>query len=548
MGKNAPLFPENELKRLEILKQYQILDTLPERQFDDLSHLASIICQIPVSYISLVDQHRQWFKSKKGFDLLETPRDISFCAHTILQPDVMVIEDATLDPRFCDNPLVTGPPFIRFYAGAPIIVQEGVALGTLCVIDYKTNKLSSDQKEALKSLARQVADQLELRKVNRTLDFQNQTLKSTHHELKTVQHFLSNVLDNLPISVFCKDIQNDFRFNLMNKQALEMWGFTLDQVIGKNTHDIFPKEQADIFHQQDLQVLKKNKTLTSPNETVHIPKIGRRFLHTTKLILSDHSGHPRYLLGISADITDIKDAQLKLLNSSKMSSLGEMAAGIAHEINNPLAVVRSRSQLIRNNIKNGQNDLEYILSSAEKIDEITVRISKVISGLRAFARDGKDDPFIKTSFHVVISDALELCQSRLKSNGVELRLQTELDPSLTIECRPVQVTQIILNLLNNAFDAIRDLEEKWVDLSAKEFTDYIELSVTDAGHGIPSEIAEKIMHPFFTTKEAGKGTGLGLSISKGMAESHGGSLTLDKDCKNTRFELRLPKSHNEKNG
>ncbi|MDZ8188280.1 MAG: response regulator [Nostoc sp. ChiSLP02] len=159
----APL-PDNEAQRIEILLQYKILDTAPEASFDELTHLASYICQTPIALISLIDTNRQWFKSKVGWDLQETHRDQAFCAHTILESGILVVPDATSDERFCANSLVTCEPKIRFYAGVPLTNAEGYVLGTLCVIDYVPRTLTSDQIEALRSLGRQVLKQLELRR------------------------------------------------------------------------------------------------------------------------------------------------------------------------------------------------------------------------------------------------------------------------------------------------------------------------------------------------------------------------------------------------
>ena len=161
---------DRERVRLEALRSYKILDTEPEKAFDDLVLLASQICEAPVALISLVDENRQWFKSRVGISVAETSRKVSFCAHAIQRHEVMEVPDALEDERFRDNPLVVGEPHIRFYTGAPLITAEGHGLGTLCVVDYRPRRLSSDQKEALQALQRQAVAQLELRRNLRELE------------------------------------------------------------------------------------------------------------------------------------------------------------------------------------------------------------------------------------------------------------------------------------------------------------------------------------------------------------------------------------------
>lgn len=192
--KQATTF-NREAARLEALRQYNILDTPSEQAYDDFTLLASSICQVPISLISLVDAERQWFKSKIGLDVHQTERDIAFCGHIILSERTLVIKDTLYDERFRHNPLVTSAPYIRFYAGAPLITPAGYILGSLCIIDRKPRDLSSSQKVALEALARQVVTQLELRRVSAHL-------ADALDKIKQIEGLV-------PICAYCKGIRND---------------------------------------------------------------------------------------------------------------------------------------------------------------------------------------------------------------------------------------------------------------------------------------------------------------------------------------------------
>ncbi len=222
----------------------------------------------------------------------------------------------------------------------------------------------------------------------------------------------------------------------------------------------------------------------------------------------------------------------------KMSALGEMAGGLAHEINNPLAIISGNANIIGNLISSENIDLPKIRFCLSKIDNTVDRISKTVRGLRLFSRDSDQDAMEPAKISTIIEDSLSLCQERFRAHGVEIRIRIDTDAQL--ECRPSQISQILINLLSNAFDAVESFEEKWVTVELASQSENIILRVIDSGKGIPSYIAEKVMDPFFTTKTTGKGTGLGLSISKGIAESHNGSLRLDGSMINTCFTLELP--------
>jgi PAS domain S-box-containing protein len=217
-----PLRPTDEARRLDALRQYHLLDTLPEQALDDLTALAAHICEAPISLISLVDEHRQWFKSTFGLCISETPRETFFCGHVITQPDVFIVPDAAQDERFADNPLVTGDPHIRFYAGAPLVTPQGEALGTLCVIDCVPRQLMPSQQEALRVLSRQVMAQLELRRQTR--------------ELFESEARLRLVTDNARVGLVI--VNHDRRYEYANSAYAEILGLPSSAIVGQRVSDV----------------------------------------------------------------------------------------------------------------------------------------------------------------------------------------------------------------------------------------------------------------------------------------------------------------------
>lgn len=220
-----PKTPQNEFVRLKALKEYSILDTLPEEEYDDITKLASKICETSISTISLIDEKRQWFKSKVGLNTAQTSRNDSFCAHAIIEPDkIFTVKDSRLDSRFSDNPLVVGDPHVVFYTGVPLVSPEGLPLGTLCVIDDKPKELNEDQLVALQALSNQVVSLFELRKSKMLLEKFSKELETRNIELEKFAHVaahdIKSPLNN--ISSLTEILINKYSDNLNDEAKILM--------------------------------------------------------------------------------------------------------------------------------------------------------------------------------------------------------------------------------------------------------------------------------------------------------------------------------------
>lgn len=239
--------------------------------------------------------------------------------------------------------------------------------------------------------------------------------------------------------------------------------------------------------------------------------------------------------------TELEKQKNITFQTSKMAALGEVAAGMAHEINNPLSVITLNSHMLRHQFEKCPNEKENFKRFTDNIDQTAIRISKIITGLRNLSRDDSSEEFTQVKFRDILNDVLSLCGEKFKVHGVELRINIEEKIyETTINCRRVQLSQVFLNLLNNAYDAIEHKEKPWIAIEATIDRAQLVTRIIDSGQGIPPDIQEKLFQPFFTTKEVGKGTGLGLSLSSTIVRSHKGEIFVDNDDLNTCFVVKLP--------
>jgi PAS domain S-box-containing protein len=330
----------------------------------------------------------------------------------------------------------------------------------------------------------------------------------------------------------------------VNDNFCEISGYGREELINRDHRILNSKFHDKSFFKQMWETISSGSSWTG--EIRNQRKNGTYYWVYTKIFpIVDSIGGDRQYLAIRFDISEEKNAQARLVSQEKMATLGFMAGSIAHEINNPLSIIHLKAQLLQDGVVNGKLDPNFVRVIAEEIEATALRISKIVKGLRSFARDGESDPFEEKSVRALVEETVSFCEFRFKNQNVRL-IVGEIDPAISIKCRSSQISQVLLNLLGNSLDVTQGHAEKWIQIDVLENQGFVEISVTDSGSGIPHDVQKNLMQPFFTTKPLGQGTGLGLSVSKGIVSVHHGQLFLDTASKNTRFVIRLPSSESVK--
>ena len=656
----API-PQNETARLNKLTTYNILDTNAENIFDEVTKTAAAICDAEISLVSLIDSQRQWFKSKHGLDASETPRDISYCGHTILSDELMIVEDAAEDERFCDNPLHLEAPHVKFYAGAPLVTPDGFRIGTLCVIDSKKKTLLPHQILALKSLSKQVINYLELKRSNdelaalkNTFDSQNSKFKRvltnmieglivqasdgsiiTHNPAalkilgvseqqllsrkvmvphsqsvredgipfpqyehpahialtfkKTVKNVVMGLTDGYnetrwisvnatpvetdegtnSITTFTditesRKLEEDTRFILKSMQvgiwkydiendALD-WddiNYTLFKADRNNFSGASQAWESRLHPNSKSNALKdfnnalEGKTEFNTTFEINTPDGVQCFLGGRGEVFRDQAGKPTRMVGINWDKTKEHIGSLELeqqkklaQHHTKLASIGELAAGVGHEINNPLAIAKGLLESL--NKKLPANDPATI-NTFSKVDNALERIASIVKGLRTFSRIDDDDA---DHFDVIeiLEESIALVDDIYRIEGITLCNNSYLNNNtIGINGSRGKLQQTFMNLLCNAKDAVKGSTEKIISIDTELHNTELKIIITDSGCGIPNNIIDHIFDPFFTTKDVNEGTGIGLSLVYNFVKELGGTVSVNRNLKNgTSFVVELP--------
>jgi PAS domain S-box-containing protein len=443
------------------------------------------------------------------------------------------------------------------------------------------------------------ADVAELRRSVESLTQRVAELQKDNERLRHVEWFADSIFENIPDMVFVKDAEH-LRWVRLNRVAVEDYiGRPREWLIGRSDADVFPPEEAEFFNRIDRAVLASGKMLDVPEEACHTPR-GIRYIHTKKIPLLDEQGVPRYLMGISHDITErkrvlqeleaknrqleeairseqeahhaLKQAQSRMLQSEKLAALGSLVAGVAHEVNNPLAFVINNVAVLQRDFaeiiellqlyraaeaaleRADAQALQKIRDACERMDVVYIlenlqstlarsreglsRIQQIVRDLREFSRQEAVGTVQQgTELNTGIAATVNIVRGQAKSNGVELEM--DLTPIPGITCSPSRINQVVLNILTNAIDASGTGGK--VLIGTRSVDGGVEIWVTDTGPGIDPVVRDRIFDPFFTTKPQGKGTGLGLSISHGIVADHGGSIRFESTPgEGTCFIVFLP--------
>ena len=521
--------PLNELERLAVLRECGVLDTAPEQRFDDLTELASELCGTRIALVSLIDEQRQWFKSTVGLGVTQTCRESAFCAHAILTNAPLIIRDATHDPRTFDNPLVTGEPFIRFYAGVPLHSSEGLALGTLCVIDTDVRDISSEQLIALQRLARQAEAQLEMRRVHRQLSDKIIELRRQENLFETIFEESDNVM-------FVKDVAG--RYRLFNPAFLRVVGKSRSDILNHDDTAIFDPEVVRAIRAVDLRVMQSGLPVTE-EESLICDGVMRTFL-TTKSIYHDGDRQVAGVIGIARDITERKRAEAVLTESSRKfeaanRAKSEFLANMSHEIRTPLTAILGNAELLADDeVAVVQSDsrrsmFATIKSAGEHLLVVVndiLDLSQIEAGQMRLER-------IETSLQELVTGVVALLRPRARGKGLTLDLKLDSPIPVRVLTDPTRLRQILMNLAGNA---IKFTESGGVTLRVSArgqgAETILSVVVEDTGIGMNSDQTQRLFAAFSqadasVTRNYG-GSGLGLVISQRLARLMGGDVELTR--------------------
>jgi len=517
-----PDIPPNEPERIAALRALKMLDTPAEERFDRITRIAMQHFGIPIALVSLVDANRQWFKSRQGLDATETPRNVSFCGHAILGEDIFNIPDALKDLRFCDNPLVTGPPNIRFYAGAPLHAPGGERVGTLCVMGSHSRTLSAQDLALLRDLADCAESELE-----------RVQLRAVKTQVRSAESRLSAIIDTVVDGIVTIDRHGVI--HTFNPAAERIFGHPAAEVIGQNVRLLMPEpyRSAHDGYLRNYLHTGKPKVIGLRREVAGQCQDGSTFPMDLAVSEMDINGE-RMFTGIVRDITERK--KIERLKS-------EFVATVSHELRTPLTSIHGALGLLVGKhgaalSEKGRHLLEMASRNSERLTLLIndlLDLEKIESGSLNF-------DFKALDLATLVQQALAASDGYAHRYAVTLRL-AEVSPTAVVWGDEHRLLQVLANLLSNAIKYSPQGDE--VVVSVTQRAQRYRVSVQDHGRGIPDEFCSRMFQRFAQadssdTREKG-GTGLGLSVSKAIVERLGGVIDYVSELGvGTDFFFELP--------
>ena len=516
--------PENEIKRLDKLHSYNILDTHAEAIFDDLTKMVSKLLNAPIVLITLVDKERQWFKSKVGLDACETPREISFCQHAIMQDEIFEVENAHGDDRFNKNPLVTGNPNIAFYAGAPLTDNEGFNLGTLCAIDTVPRKLNEFDLSILKTVSKTIIRLIEFRK-------------------KQEEKVIYNKFFDLTLDMLCvADI--DGYFKKLNPSFAKILGWSEEELMRNRFIDYIHPEDVDIS-MKEFKKLRNGFNAVGFQNRFKTKEGNWVWLEWTCI----PDKNTRELFAVARNITELKEIQSGFIKEKKETerltlAKDEFLANMSHEIRTPLnSILGFLDLLTKTSLNSEQQQYVEISSIASKNLAVLVNDILDISKLESGKIMLEEAPI---NIEGIIKQVIHLLSSKARAKNI--KLMSTIDNSIPeyVLGDDTRITQILVNLIGNAikFTDHGFVEIKVIETRKDNKNVTIRFSVKDTGIGIPQEnqhlIFERFTQAETSTTRLYGGTGLGLNIVKMLVNLFRGKLDLESiPGKGSKFSFEL---------
>ncbi len=541
-----------DIDRLKALLAYSVIDTPSEEFYDTLNSLVANICNAPISLISFIDEDRQWYKSKIGMDIDELPVEETICQYTLLEDDILEIQDTLNDERLVDNPSVQTENGIRFYAGISLRSPKGYAIGSVCAADFKPQQLSEMQKQTLRDVAKMVMIHLETKKRNEEMeselrDILTEKIQSSERQIQIQERVYNNLFEAISQSNAIIEFSVDGTILNLNERFAEMMGYSVEELIDQK-HTLLLTES--LTENNDFVWEKIAAGQPYSGKFRRRKKDGKTiWIQASYSPVIDLKGKVTRITNISIDITNdiLAINSLEALSSQKDNFI----ANISHELRSPIHAILGFTELLMEEENNGQKkkQLQSVKTAGDTLLYLVngiLDLSKIEAGLFQFdLRDFNLRDTIENVFSILSG----------KAHQKKLSFTYEIAPNVpaVLNGDPHRLEQVLINLLDNALKFTTEGAVK-LHISAETEnpgTATLTFVVSDTGIGIPEDKLESVFGRFTqaeenTTRKFG-GTGLGLNICKLLVEKQGGSISVDsKFGEYTRFTFQLTYEVSEK--